>query len=153
MTMNQAHTPRLEMPAVAPKTFAAMQALGKTNSDAGLDPALCELMKIRASQINGCAFCLDMHVQVARNLGVSDDRMHMVAVWREAPQFGEAERVALELTEAVTLIAQGGVSDDLYERVRRHYNAEQYIGLLTTINVINAWNRFMVAVGNVPPQR
>jgi len=147
------HVQRLDMKTVAPKTFEAVRELGKTNADAGLDAGLCEMLKIRASQINGCVFCLDMHVQVARKLGVSEDRMHMIAVWRESPLFDDAESVAFELTEAVTLISQGGVSDDLYQRVRQHYNEVQYLGLLTTINTINIWNRFMIAVGTLPPQR
>lgn len=151
--MTTKHGPRLDMPSIAPRTYAAMQELGKSYADVGLDPALCELLKIRASQINGCAFCLDMHIQVARKLDISDDTIHMVAVWREAPQFTDAERAAFALCEAVTLIADGGVGDDLYRQVREHYDEKQFLGLLTAINVINAWNRFMVAVAAVPPHR
>ncbi|MEO7902577.1 MAG: carboxymuconolactone decarboxylase family protein, partial [Capsulimonas sp.] len=114
---------------------------------------LRELLKVRASQINGCAYCLDMHVQEARRHGVTDDRLHLVAVWREAPCFHEAERVALELTEAVTRIGEGGVSDVLYERVRAQFTERQYVGLLTTITVINSWNRLMVGVGAIPTMK
>jgi len=150
---NNTHTPRLDIKAVSPAIITQMIGFGKLLEESGLDPGLRELIKVRASQINGCAFCLDMHVRDARNLGISDDRLHLLCVWREVPGFSEAERAALALTEAVTRIAEKGVSDALYEEVRRHYTAEQYVGLLTTINAINLWNRFMIALGAVPPQR
>ena len=143
--------PRLDIKAVSPALYAHMIGFRKLQEESGLDAGLRELIKIRASQINGCAFCLDMHVRDARKIGLSDDRLHMVGVWREAPGFSEAERAALELTEAVTRISEGGVPDALYEKVRRHYSAEQYVDLLTTIGVINLWNRFMVGIGAVPP--
>ncbi len=150
---NNTHAPRLDMQAATPKVYAAMAGFQKATQESDLDAGLRELIVVRASQINGCAFCLDMHIREARSLGIPDHRLHLLCVWREAPGFSEAERAALELTEAVTRIADGGVPDALYEKVRRHYSEEQYVGLLTTINAINAWNRFMIALGAVPPQR
>ena len=150
---NSSHTSRPDIQKVSPAVYAHMRGFTKLLAESGVDAGLRELIKVRASQINSCAFCLDMHVKEARRLGISDDRLHLLNAWREAPGFSDAERAALALTEAVTLIAKGGVSDALYNQVREHYTAEQYVGLLTTINVINAWNRFMVALGAVPPTR
>ncbi|BDI30008.1 alkyl hydroperoxide reductase AhpD [Capsulimonas corticalis] len=147
------HTPRMNLLEIAPEVYAAMRAFGKTTDEFGLDAGLREMLKIRASQINACAFCLDMHVQEARRHGITDDRMHLIAAWREAPCFNEAERAAFELTEAVTRVSEGGVSDSLYERVRTQFTERQYVGLLTTITAINSWNRLMVGVGNVPSIR
>ena len=147
------HAPRLDIKEVSPATYAQMASFGKLLEESGLDAGLREMLKVRASQINGCAFCLDMHIHSARRLGIPDDRLHLLSVWREVPGFSEAERAALALTEAVTRIADGGVPDALYEEVRRYYTAEQYVALLATINVINAWNRFMVGLGVVPPPR
>ena len=148
---NDTHTPRLSMQTAAPQVYAGMVGLQKATQESDLDAGLRELIKVRASQINGCAFCLDLHVHEARKIGISDDRLHLLNAWRDAPGFSEPERAALELTEAVTRIAEGGVPDALYEQVRRHYSQEQYAGLLAAITVINAWNRFMIGFGAVPP--
>ena len=150
---NRTHAPRLDMREVSPAVYAHMVGFRKLLKESGVEAGLRELIEVRASQINGCAFCLDMHVRQARRLGISDHRLHLLSVWREAPGFSDAERAALALTEAVTRLADGGGPDALYTEVRRHYTAEQYVGLLTTISVINAWNRFMVALGAVPPAR
>ena len=148
---NGTHVRRGNIREISPALYAHMTGFRKLLEESGVEAGLREMIKVRASQINGCAFCLDMHVQEARKLGISDDRLHLLCVWREAPGFSEPERAALALTEAVTRIADGGVPDALYEEVRRHFTEAQYVGLLTTINVINAWNRFMIGLGAVPP--
>ena len=136
-----------------PQAYTAMRGFSTYLEKCSIDAGLRELIKIRASQINGCAYCVDMHVQEALKRGESHNRLHRLCVWRESPDFTDAERAALELTEAVTRIAEHGVPDALYERTRLHFNLEQYADLLATINVINSWNRFMVAMGQTPPLR
>ncbi len=148
---NHTHEQRLDFKTVAPALMAHMIGFRKLQEESGIDTKLRELIKVRASQINGCAFCLEMHVREARAAGISDDRLHLLCVWREAPGFSESERAALELTEAVTRLSNHGVPEALYDQVRRHFNAEQYVDLLLVIGVINLWNRFMVGVGAVPP--
>lgn len=140
----------MDMRIVAPKIYAAMLGFSGSMSGSELSESLRELIEVRASQINGCPFCLDMHVRKARGLGISDDHLHQLNAWRDARCFSEEERAALELTEAVTRISEHGVSDELYERTRKHYTEAQYIGLLATINAINAWNRFMIGIDQAP---
>jgi AhpD family alkylhydroperoxidase len=148
---NEYHRPRPDMKTVAPQVFEQMQKLSRLAKDNGIDETLQELIKVRVSQINGCAYCLAMHIGEARRLGIPDDKLHMLTVWKDAPGFPEPERVALELAEAVTKIADGsGVSNELYDELRQHYTDEQYVSLLTAINVINAWNRFMIALDVSP---
>ncbi|HLO03214.1 MAG TPA: carboxymuconolactone decarboxylase family protein [Symbiobacteriaceae bacterium] len=118
-----------------------------------ISPLLQKLIKVRASQLNGCAYCLDMHTHEARALGESQQRLDCVSAWRECPFYTEAERVALELTEAVTLIATGGVPAELYERVRAHFTESQYVELVLVINQINSWNRIAIATGQFPQER
>jgi len=147
------HKPRVEASEANPRIYPLMREFSAYLETTGIDAKLRELIKIRASQINRCAFCLDMHIREARAHGESDERLDLLCAWREAPFYTAAERVALELTEAVTLIAENGVPDAVYERVREHFTAEQYVDLLAAINVINAWNRFMIAMGHTPPIR
>lgn len=116
----------------------------------GIDNKLIELIKIRASQINGCAYCLDMHTKDARANGETEQRIYCLNTWRESPFYHEAERAALELTEAVTTISVTGVPDDLYERVRLHFDEKQYIDLVTIIITINGWNRLAISAKNIP---
>jgi len=117
-------------------------------------PKTQELVKVRASQINGCAFCLDMHAREALELGEDPRRLYTVSAWRDTEFFTGAERAALELTEAVTRLPEGGgVPDALYARVRGHYSEEQYLDLLLLIGVINVWNRLSVALHSTPPVR
>ncbi|WP_336785638.1 carboxymuconolactone decarboxylase family protein [Paenibacillus sp. MMO-177] len=130
--------------------FQALLKLEGTAKQLNPDQTLYELIKIRSSQINGCAFCLDMHTADARKLGESEQRINLVAVWKEAPQFTERERAALALTEAVTLISNAGVPQDLYAEVRKHFTEEEYVGLLLAINAINSWNRVAIATGMFP---
>jgi AhpD family alkylhydroperoxidase len=147
------HQPRVGFKDADPRVYPLMMELGKYINSSSLDMGLLELIKIRASQINQCAFCLDMHIREALERGEDINRIHLLTVWREAPLYTEAERAVLELTEAVTHIATQGVPDDLYERVRRHFDARQYIDLLMAISIINTWNRLNVATRNMPRVR
>ncbi|GLI08072.1 alkyl hydroperoxide reductase AhpD [Paenibacillus tyrfis] len=135
---------------VNPKAYETMLGLEKFAASSGLDHTLYELIKIRASQINGCAFCLDMHTEALLKVSGNERRIHLISVWREAPFFTEAERVALELTEAVTLISDGGVPQSLYERVREHFDEKQYVALIMAIVTINGWNRLAISTGMFP---
>ncbi|NKY37364.1 carboxymuconolactone decarboxylase family protein [Nocardia speluncae] len=123
---------------------------GKVVDDSGLPKAVYELVKIRASQINGCSFCVDMHTKDAAHAGESQVRINLVAAWREAAVFTEPERAALELTEAATRLADGGgIGADTWQRVRKHYDDEQVGGLIAAIATINAWNRIN-AIAHTP---
>lgn len=127
-----------------------MSQLEEYKKTTGLDPKLIELIKIRASQINGCAYCLDMHTKDARANGETEQRIYCLNAWRESPFYLESERAALELTEAVTIISANGVPDDLYERVRLHFDEKQYIDLVTIIITINGWNRLAISAQSIP---
>ncbi|ACT01577.1 carboxymuconolactone decarboxylase family protein [Paenibacillus sp. JDR-2] len=141
---------RLDYRTANPAAFQALMKLEGVSKQLNPDKTLYELIKIRASQINGCAFCLDMHTADARKLGESEQRINLVAVWKEAPQFTARERAALALTEAVTLISNAGVPQDVYDEVRRHFTDEEYVGLILAINAINSWNRVAIATGMFP---
>jgi AhpD family alkylhydroperoxidase len=116
----------------------------------GLDKSLVELIKIRASQINRCAFCIDMHTKDARQAGDTEQRLYALSAWEETPFFTPQERAALALTEAVTLIGDKGVPDAVYEEVGRYFTPEQIANLLMAIVAINAWNRLSIATQIVP---
>ena len=115
-----------------------------------LDTLLKELVRLRASQINGCAFCLDMHVTDARKAGESERRLATVAAWREAPFFSERERAALEWTESLTLVSQNHVPDAVWEAVRPHFTDAELVELTLLITSINSWNRFSIAFRKMP---
>ncbi|OIK03083.1 alkylhydroperoxidase [Streptomyces sp. MUSC 14] len=122
-----------------------MSALSATAKKGLGDPALAELVMIRASQLNHCAFCLDMHLQLARKNGESEERVQLLDAWEEAEGlYSERERAALALTEAVTLLT-GGVSDEVYQRAARHFTEGELAHLIGLITVINGWNRLMVS--------
>lgn len=133
-----------------PEVVRLMVQLEEYEKTTGFDNTLIELIKIRASQMNGCAFCLDMHTKDARANGETEQRIYALNAWRESPFYSAQERVALELTEAVTNLSVNGVPDDLYERVRFHFNEKQYIDLVTIILTINGWNRLAIASGLTP---
>ncbi|MCR8643418.1 carboxymuconolactone decarboxylase family protein [Paenibacillus sp. N1-5-1-14] len=133
-----------------PEVYRTMLKLEGFLKASGIDPILNELIKIRASQINGCAFCLDMHITDLRKMGESEQRINLISVWREAPFYTEKERVVLELTEAITLIASNGVPQELFERVREHFTEEEYVTLIMAINTINSWNRIAISTGMFP---
>ncbi|WP_449352773.1 carboxymuconolactone decarboxylase family protein [Streptomyces shaanxiensis] len=130
---------------LAGKLLKHFAMAGKVVTDSGLPMTTQELVKIRASQINGCGFCLDMHTKEAAAAGETAQRLHMVAAWREAKVFTEAERAALELAEHGTRLADGsGVSDEIWENAAKHYDEEQLLALVSLIAVINAFNRLNV---------
>ncbi|SEN52023.1 carboxymuconolactone decarboxylase family protein [Paenibacillus sp. OV219] len=130
--------------------FQAMLSLEEASKKMGLDPLLYELIKIRASQINGCSFCLDMHVTDTRKMGESEQRLALISVWRETPFFTEQERAALALTEAVTVISAQGVPQELFDEVRKHFNESEVVALVMAINAINCWNRMAITTGMFP---
>ncbi|MDT0486035.1 MULTISPECIES: carboxymuconolactone decarboxylase family protein [Streptomyces] len=130
---------------LAGKLLKHFASAGKVVTDSGLPMTTQELVKIRASQINGCGFCLDMHTKEAAAAGETAQRLHMVAAWREAKVFTEAERAALELTEQGTRLADAtGVSDEVWENAAKHYDEEELLALVSLIAVINAFNRLNV---------
>jgi AhpD family alkylhydroperoxidase len=126
-----------------------MNALDDYSQNCGLEPGLLDLIKLRASQINGCAYCIDMHSKDARTGGETEQRLYNLSVWRETPYYTDRERAALAFTEVVTLIANGRVSDEVYEEARRHFSEEELVKLMLAIVTINAWNRFTI-FGDVP---
>jgi AhpD family alkylhydroperoxidase len=135
---------------VSPGASQAMMKLEGFVKTSGLDTKLYEFIKIRASQINGCAFCIDMHTRDLRKMGETEQRIYLLSAWREAPFYSDKERVVLELTEAVTRISEQGVPQDLYERVRVHVDEEEYVAIIMAINTINAWNRIAISTGMFP---
>ncbi len=125
-----------------------VSALSKVESyvrHSGLERSLVELVKTRASQINGCGYCLDMHTKDARAAGETEQRLYVLSAWREAPFYTERERAALEWTEAITLISQNDVPDELYERVRQHFDDKELVDLTLAVTTINTWNRLAIA--------
>jgi AhpD family alkylhydroperoxidase len=139
-------TVRIDYPRVAPGAVHAMYALQHYIHDCGLEPSLLELVKLRSSQLNGCAYCLDMHSKDARAEGETEQRIYVLSAWREAPFYTPRERAALAWTEATTLIP-GGVSDEIYEMVREHFNEKELVDLTMAIVTINGWNRLSIALG------
>ncbi|SFT26907.1 carboxymuconolactone decarboxylase family protein [Paenibacillus sp. BC26] len=133
-----------------PTAYQAMQKLDGTAKELIADNVIYELIKIRASQINGCAFCVDMHTTDSRAMGESECRLNLIVVWRESPQFTEKERAALALTEAVTLISEDGVPQSVYDEARKHFDESEFVALLLAINAINGWNRIAIATGMFP---
>jgi len=142
--------PRIDYGKRSPDLRQAMWALEHYVHQSGLDPKLLELVKLRASLINGCAYCVDMHTKVARSLGETEQRLYEVSLWREAPFYTEQERAALAWTEAVTLVSIDHVPDDVYETARQHFDEKELIDLTTAIVAINGWNRLAIAFRTVP---
>jgi len=137
---------------LAPEAYEVVLALGKVAAAAGLDKQLLELIKIRASQINGCAFCLQYHILQSESLSMPADKINLVAVWREAPQFSARERAALAWTEALTLLADG-VSDEVYAQASAEFSEKELAYLTSAVASINVWNRFGAAFRWTPPAR
>ncbi|MFJ8820215.1 carboxymuconolactone decarboxylase family protein [Streptomyces sp. NPDC102467] len=144
------HTPRLDWAQLAPEVFKAMVRLDAAARQ-GLDPVTYELVKIRASQINHCALCLDMHSKEALAAGESVERIIQLAAWEESKHFyTEREIVALELTEAITVLTDGFVPDEVYEKAAKLYDERELSQLIAAITTINAWNRFGVSTRQAP---
>ncbi|HVV62846.1 MAG TPA: carboxymuconolactone decarboxylase family protein [Pseudolabrys sp.] len=141
---------RIDFTKVNPGAYKAVAALQAYVNQSGLDKKMVELMKIRASQINGCAFCLAMHTKDARKLGESDERMHLLDAWREAPIYTARERAALAWTEAVTLVADGHVPDEVYDEVRKQFSESEIVDLTAAAVAINGWNRIAIAFRATP---
>lgn len=142
--------PRLVVRKVAPDVYKAMSALEVCVSQSGLETSLLELVRTRASQINNCAYCLDMHTKDARANGETEQRLYTVSAWHETPFFTERERAALTWTEALTNIAETRVPDAVYEIARKHFTEKELVDLTLAIVAINGWNRLSVAFRTVP---
>lgn len=136
---------RLDYKAASPEAFKAMLSLETHAHRSGLEGSLLELVKSRASQVNGCAWCLDMHTKDARALGESEQRLYLLPVWREAPCYSNRERAALAWTEAVTTLGPEGVPDAVYNEARQHFDEKALVDLTLAIIAINGWNRLNVA--------
>jgi AhpD family alkylhydroperoxidase len=136
---------RFDYRALAPAGYRAMLALETAVRGSGLDHALIDLMKIRASQINGCAYCIDMHTLEARARGETEQRIYLLDAWRESPFYSERERAALAWTEAVTLVADGHIPDAAYDEVRAQFSEAEVAALTFAIVAINGWNRLAIS--------
>lgn len=148
------HHPRIDrgtFDRIAPTAAAALGALGQVVGDSGLDKTLIELIKLRASQINGCAFCIQYHLNVARRLGVPSVKLDLVAAWRETGVFSAREHAALAWAEALTLMAGPGVSDEVYAELQEQFSESEITFLTVAVSSINAWNRIAGALRFAPP--
>ena len=141
---------RIDYRQVAPGALQAMLGVERYVHGSGLEPAMLELVRARASQINRCGYCLDMHTKDARAEGESEQRLYALSAWRETPFYTERERAALAWTEALTLISQDAVSDELYDQVRKHFSEKEIVDLTLAIVAINGWNRLAVSMRTVP---
>jgi len=150
--MSHARSEYEDFRALAPDVYDSVLALSKIAAKAGIDKQLLELVKIRASQINGCAFCVQHHVLESERLGISADKLNLVVVWREAPLFSARERAALAWTEALTLLP-GGVSDEVYAEAAAEFSEQELLYLTSAIASINVWNRFGVGYRWTPATR
>ena len=142
---------RIDVAKVSPAAYQAVAALQTYVDHSGLDAKLRDLIKIRVSQINGCAFCLAMHTRDARKTGETDERMHLLAAWREAPIYSARERAALAWVEAITLVTQSHVPDEVFEAVRKQFSEKEIVDLTAAAAAINTWNRIAIAL-RAPPQ-
>jgi AhpD family alkylhydroperoxidase len=142
--------PRLDYSKVLPAGLRAVNMLDRYSQTCGLEPDLLELVKLRASQLNGCAYCVDMHSKDARSRGESEQRLYGLSVWRETPYYTARERAALEFTEAATLIAERRMPEAVYRQAQAHFSDEELVKLMIVIAVINTWNRFAITFGDVP---
>jgi AhpD family alkylhydroperoxidase len=142
--------PRIDARKHAKEAQEAMYALEKYLNESGLEHSLIHLMKMRASQINGCAYCIDMHSKDARALGETEQRLYELDAWRETPFYSDRERAALAWTEAVTLVSQTHVPDSVYEEVRKFFSDKEIVDLTLVVTTINAWNRLAIALRAAP---
>jgi AhpD family alkylhydroperoxidase len=144
--MNQ----RMELQKTEPAAYQAMLELEKYVNKSGLDKKIISLIKIRASQINRCAFCIDMHTKDARKNGETEQRIYALNAWRETPFFNPEENAVLNLTEAITLLSENHVSDEIYQEVSNYFTPNEVAKILMTIVTINAWNRIVITTKMVP---
>ena len=143
-------TERFQYMKAAPGAYRAMAGLEHYLHECGLEEGLLHLIKLRASQINGCAYCLDMHWKDLKAIGESDQRLYELDAWEETPFYSERERAALAWTEAVTRVAEDHVPDEVYETVRRQFNEKEIADLTLAIAAINAWNRLAISARTTP---
>lgn len=141
---------RLDYGKVLPEGMRSIYALDRYSQNCGLEPSLLELIKLRASQLNGCAYCIDMHSKDARTKGETEQRLYGLNAWRETPYYTDRERAALALTEAVTLIADNRVPDEIYEQARQQFGDDKLVKLVIGIIMINTWNRFAITFRDLP---
>ncbi len=142
--------PRIDYSKYALDAQKALFALEKYIATCGLDHKLIHLIKMRASQINGCAFCIDMHSKDARAIGETEQRLYELNAWRETPFYTDSERAALEWTESLTLVSETHVPDEVYENVRKHFSEKEIVDLSLIVGMINLWNRLAISVRAVP---
>jgi len=143
---------RMDYIKASPGAYKAMSGLEAYMAESGLEPLLIELVKMRASQINGCAYCIDMHSLDARAQGETEQRLYALSAWSETPFFSERERAALLWTEKLTLISLDHVPDEVYEQVQPHFTDKELADLTLLVATINAWNRFAISFRSVPGQ-
>ena len=143
--------PRMNFYQAAPDTIKALSALETQIQSTGLEKSLIELVKIRASQINGCAYCINMHTEDARKRGEAEQRIYLLSAWRESPLYSDRERAALAWTEAVTLISETHAPDDVYEQVRMQFSEQETVNLTMLVATINAWNRLAISFRAIHP--
>lgn len=143
-------TKRIEYHKIAPKAISPMRQLEAYLSSSGLEPDLRELVKLRASQINGCAYCIDMHTKDARANGETEQRLYALSAWRETPFYSDRERAALAWTEAITLISENHIPDSLYHDTLRYFTEEELVALTMAVITINGWNRLAISFGSEP---
>jgi AhpD family alkylhydroperoxidase len=143
--------PRLNYRQAAPAVVTAMLGVQRAVNESGLEHSLIELVKVRASQINGCAFCIDMHWRDAKKAGETDERLYLLSAWEESPGYTDRERAALRWTEALTRLSAGHVSDETFAEARAHFTEAELVQLTLAIVVINGWNRFSVGF-KMPPR-
>jgi len=139
---------RINYFSVAPQAMERIMELEKYSRNNSIDKKLRELIKLRVSQMNGCSYCLNMHTKAARKLKVTDQKSSQLKNWSETDLFSIKEKIAFELTEKVTLIAENGVSEELYQRVREYFDEREYVDLVMIINQVNMWNRISISMGN-----
>jgi AhpD family alkylhydroperoxidase len=144
---------RLDYFAAAPDAMKGMLELEKAVKNVGLEPSLVELVKIRASQINGCAYCIYMHTKAAREIGETEERLYLLDAWRESPLYSDRERAALAWTESLTLISETHAPDGDYETLKAHFTDKERVELTLVISAYNAWNRFAIGFRSTHPAK
>lgn len=142
---------RLQFFGAAPEIMKAVSPLNKAVDECGLEKSLLHLIKLRASQINGCSYCVEMHSREARRDGESEQRLYLVSAWKESPLFSERERAAFAWTDALTRIADNDISDELYARTLEHFSEEELVKLSVALGMINTWNRLCVPFHAIHP--
>lgn len=143
--------PRLDFFAAAPDLLKQVGTLNQAVDKCGLEKSLLHLIKLRASQINGCSYCVDMHTRDARRDGETEQRLYLVSAWKESPLFSERERAAFAWVDAVTRIADGGAPEELYQATLKHFSEEELVKLTVAVGMINMWNRLCVSFHAVHP--